>query len=850
MAPEQIEEKAVVDVRADIYSLGCTLFKLLTGHAPFTGRGYETAFEKMNAHLKKAPPQVRALRQDVPTELAAMIYRMMAKSPDARFATPGEVADAIGPMAAGSDLAALISRAQGTPVAPPSQVYSATEPSLPSSLTRMIQQFAFKKRHRAPRPATKTNPWMVGAVIFAALVLVPLLAVGIWWAVTPPGPQREVAQKADTVEEDNGKKTTPPKAAPSYLILQCPARDLEGASVRVDGKHVDISGQGDTGEVRVALKAGAHKIEINRVGYETIRRPVSIPEGTNFAFEPVWRRPSPDKEPKPAGPTPLEHVADQGASKPPGKPTPEPKKEGPPPLPAPMVTEEERKKIEELEKAEARYAETLKVAEARLAVWDFAGAKEELDKPRFDDPEHSKRLAALRGAVGRLAVLKGRMISRINKADPPLKKRALMLQGMDGDVTKADEKAIFAESQKGSEEFAWQEINVKARQRLLLLVIERSADAGDWLAAGVSAVACADAPFAERCLANARRLGARTDAYVVAPIVAAFFHAWRLIKDEKYVEADGVLKDMTQRYGDAAWLESNRQAVEAVEKLATTGRREAEAAELYTRAAAYFRQKQLFDVRPLVEKLTTGYADTRAVVDAARNPTVAEMAKAAGDLGKFFTVRQDGKGHFKSIQAAIDKAPPNSMIEIQDNGPYREGIRIKPDTPGLTIRGHKSFFPVLTSPESGDTVVTIEARNTTLQRLALVAAGGFFDWRSCLAVISDGCRLQSLICGQPGIMHSSFDTGVNSEIEGCFFGEFPGGGGGLPHVVAPAVIRDSIFMCPALQFWENDKIQLDNSVAVKLAPSPTCQLSHCTITDIAELNGLQPPDRVRLRSLG
>ena len=95
MAPEQVAEKAAVDVRADIYSLGCTLYKLLTGNAPFSGRGCETVFEKMQAHLKKPPPQIRSVRRDVPPDLAAIIYRMLAKSPEERYAKPGQVADAL-----------------------------------------------------------------------------------------------------------------------------------------------------------------------------------------------------------------------------------------------------------------------------------------------------------------------------------------------------------------------------------------------------------------------------------------------------------------------------------------------------------------------------------------------------------------------------------------------------------------------------------------------------------------------------------------------------------------------------------------------------------------------------------
>jgi pectin methylesterase-like acyl-CoA thioesterase len=52
------------------------------------------------------------------------------------------------------------------------------------------------------------------------------------------------------------------------------------------------------------------------------------------------------------------------------------------------------------------------------------------------------------------------------------------------------------------------------------------------------------------------------------------------------------------------------------------------------------------------------------------------LEKAVASLGKLLTVRQDGKGDFRSIQAAIDSAQPNSLIEIGDNGPYGEQIRI------------------------------------------------------------------------------------------------------------------------------------------------------------------------------
>ena len=56
MAPEQASDAHSVDIRADIYSLGCTLYKLLTGSAPFSGPQYKTPAEKLVGHLKETPP--------------------------------------------------------------------------------------------------------------------------------------------------------------------------------------------------------------------------------------------------------------------------------------------------------------------------------------------------------------------------------------------------------------------------------------------------------------------------------------------------------------------------------------------------------------------------------------------------------------------------------------------------------------------------------------------------------------------------------------------------------------------------------------------------------------------------
>jgi len=96
MAPEQVSDSHAVDIRADVYSLGCTLYMLLAGHPPFVGSQYSTALEKMIAHSRDPVPPIRRIRPEVPKQLATVLERTLAKSPDQRPTRPGQLAAASG----------------------------------------------------------------------------------------------------------------------------------------------------------------------------------------------------------------------------------------------------------------------------------------------------------------------------------------------------------------------------------------------------------------------------------------------------------------------------------------------------------------------------------------------------------------------------------------------------------------------------------------------------------------------------------------------------------------------------------------------------------------------------------
>jgi serine/threonine protein kinase len=94
MAPEQANDAHRADIRADIYSLGCTLYELLSGSPPFPGGGL---LDKLRRHALEEPMALTHFRPELPEELAAVVGRMLAKDPAARYPTPAEVAAALEP---------------------------------------------------------------------------------------------------------------------------------------------------------------------------------------------------------------------------------------------------------------------------------------------------------------------------------------------------------------------------------------------------------------------------------------------------------------------------------------------------------------------------------------------------------------------------------------------------------------------------------------------------------------------------------------------------------------------------------------------------------------------------------
>ncbi len=169
MAPEQGTNTHSVDIRADLYSLGATLYKLLSGRVPFQNERNNSVMQRLMALANETPVSVAEHRSDVPEGLAKIVTRLLSKQPAERYQTPADLAKALAPFCAGHELWRLAGGPEGS------------VPTMPQPRTRSEQpaparqpRIAGGAEHGTP-PARKRRAWAWGA--FSAVLLAGVIVI-------------------------------------------------------------------------------------------------------------------------------------------------------------------------------------------------------------------------------------------------------------------------------------------------------------------------------------------------------------------------------------------------------------------------------------------------------------------------------------------------------------------------------------------------------------------------------------------------------------------------------------------------------------------------------------------------
>jgi serine/threonine protein kinase/formylglycine-generating enzyme required for sulfatase activity len=189
LAPEQARNPMMVDIRADIYSLGGTLYYILTGRVPYEGAN---PTEKMLRHCTDPPPPLLAYRPDAPPQLEQIIHWCMAKQPEQRPQTPIQLALALQPFCLSGGAGTGTARPVGAAVSPHVGVGAVPWPVTPPQEPRSSQIFRLPDDVQAvPSRARRSSfPWGLSAFVALLVLSFVILAPRLNRLLAPPeGPQ-------------------------------------------------------------------------------------------------------------------------------------------------------------------------------------------------------------------------------------------------------------------------------------------------------------------------------------------------------------------------------------------------------------------------------------------------------------------------------------------------------------------------------------------------------------------------------------------------------------------------------------------------------------------------------------
>ncbi len=276
IAPEQSVDAQKADIRADLYSLGCTLYYLLTGGPPFHGT---SLYDILQAHHSMDAKPLNFARPEVPVELAALVAKMMAKEPARRPQEPEEVARAL----------TLFFKKSGTAAVPAEARLSRND--------RRIAEPIVGRKNPAPSPAVAPQPVATAPAEKSEYVADPQPQWENLIDLSPPDSKLRLGKPVPeaTVRRSSFGPWRPKRIAIIGVllmgmvatgILKVTTQDgvivLEDlpreADVFIDGGKVRVSWPlGKSAEISVP--PGQRGVEVRLDGYRTFGEKVSVESG-------------------------------------------------------------------------------------------------------------------------------------------------------------------------------------------------------------------------------------------------------------------------------------------------------------------------------------------------------------------------------------------------------------------------------------------------------------------------------------------------------------------------------------------------------------------------------------------
>ena len=266
MAPEQATNTSNVDVRADIYSLGATLFRMLAGTIPFSGDNYSTPVQRLNGLLNDPTPSIADRRTALPTGLAELVDQMLEREPGNRPGSMAEVATRLSKYIDDHALAQVLKTATDAGTRQIERDFPLVADTDP---TAMATTMAPPRQPEEFPPRRSAGRWLVAAL----LSILGMVACGIVWLKQTDGtyleidadPSVDVAIElvedgltVDTLRVGKDQKEHWCKSGKYEVRLPAEARD----KLTIDGTDLIVTrGKNTVVRIRRVTTAGANGVD-------------------------------------------------------------------------------------------------------------------------------------------------------------------------------------------------------------------------------------------------------------------------------------------------------------------------------------------------------------------------------------------------------------------------------------------------------------------------------------------------------------------------------------------------------------------------------------------------------------